>query len=44
MILPNISEFIKQFITQREDSFFELDLRNNQDKLSEEINGKSRLH
>ena len=43
MILPNISEFIKQFVTQRHNSFFEVDLRNNQDKLSEEINRKSVL-
>tara|TARA_B100001059_G_scaffold147007_1_gene146846 strand:- start:138 stop:1349 length:1212 start_codon:yes stop_codon:yes gene_type:complete len=43
MILPNISEFIKHFITKREKSFFEIDLRNNQDKLNEEINGKSVL-
>ena len=43
MILPNISEFIKQFVTQRQNSFFEIDLKNNQDKLSEQINRKSVL-
>ncbi|MEC9303078.1 MAG: polysaccharide biosynthesis protein [Bacteroidota bacterium] len=43
MNLPNISEFVKKFITQRENSFFESDLRNNQDKLNKEINGKSVL-
>ena len=43
MILPNISEFIKEFITKRENSFFEIDLENNQDKLNDEINGKSVL-
>jgi len=43
MILPNISEFIKQFVIQRENSFFEIDLINNHDKLSEEINAKSVL-
>jgi len=43
MILPNISEFIKKFVTKREKSFFEIDLRNNQDKLNAEINGKSVL-
>jgi FlaA1/EpsC-like NDP-sugar epimerase len=43
MILPNISEFIKQYVTQRQNSFFEIDLKNNQDKLSEQINRKSVL-
>ena len=43
MILPNISEFIKQFVTKRKNSFFEIDLRNNKDKLNEEVNGKSVL-
>ena len=43
MILPNISEFIKQFVTKREKSFFENDLINNKDKLNEEINKKSVL-
>tara|TARA_B110000003_G_scaffold271096_1_gene304649 strand:+ start:2080 stop:3291 length:1212 start_codon:yes stop_codon:yes gene_type:complete len=43
MILPNISEFIKQFVTKREKSFFEIDIENNKDKLNEEINGKSVL-
>ena len=43
MILPNISEFIKQFVTHRENSFFQIDLRNNKEKLNEEINSKSVL-
>ena len=43
MILPNISEFIKQFITKRDNSFFEVDLINNKNKLIEEISGKSVL-
>ena len=43
MILPNISEFIKQFVIKREKSFFDNDLRNNKEKLSEEIHGKSIL-
>ena len=43
MILPNISEFIKRFVTKRDKSFFEIDLRNNKDELRKEINGKSVL-
>ena len=43
MILPNISEFIKQFVTKREKSFFEIDLISNKEKLNEEINKKSVL-
>lgn len=43
MILPNISEFIKQFVTKREKSFFEIDLVNNINKLNQEIKGKSVL-
>ena len=29
MMLPNISEFIKRYVTKREKSFFETDLINN---------------
>lgn len=43
MTLPNISKFIKTFITKRENSFFENDLKNNKEKLSKEIKGKSIL-
>ena len=43
MMLPNISEFIKQYVTKREKSFFETDLNNNRDKLIKEIKGKSIL-
>ena len=43
MILPNISKFIKHFVIKREKSFFDNDLRNNKEKLSEEIHGKSIL-
>ncbi len=43
MILPNISEFIKTYITKREKSFFDNDLNNNKEKLTEEIKGKSIL-
>lgn len=43
MELPNISEFIKNFITKREISLFENDLRNNREKLTKEIKGKSIL-
>ena len=43
MMLPNISEFIKNYITKREKSFFENDLINNKEKLTKEIKGKSVL-
>ena len=43
MMLPNISEFIKTYVTRRENSFFENDLINNKEKLSKEIKGKSIL-
>ena len=43
MMLPNISEFIKRYITKREKSFFETDLINNKEKLTKEIKGKSIL-
>ena len=43
MILPNISKFIKKYITKRENSFFENDLINNEEKLTKEIKGKSIL-
>jgi len=43
MMLPNISEFIKNQITNRQESFFYNDLRNNIDKLNNEIKGKSIL-
>tara|TARA_Y100001958_G_scaffold159984_1_gene164903 strand:+ start:23441 stop:24652 length:1212 start_codon:yes stop_codon:yes gene_type:complete len=43
MTLPNISNFIKTFITKRKNSFFENDLKNNKEKLSKEIKGKSIL-
>ncbi|MAD11871.1 MAG: nucleoside-diphosphate sugar epimerase [Flavobacteriaceae bacterium] len=43
MILPNISEFIKNYVTKREKSFFENDLINNREKLTREIEGKSIL-
>ena len=42
-MLPNISEFIKNYVTKRENSFFENDLKNNKEKLSKEIKGKSIL-
>jgi len=43
MMLPNISEFIKNYVTKRENSFFENDLINNKEKLTKEIKGKSIL-
>jgi len=43
MMLPNISEFIKNYVTKRENSFFEIDLINNKEKLTKEIKGKSIL-
>ena len=43
MMLPNISEFIKNYVTKREKSFFENDLINNKEKLTTEIKGKSIL-
>lgn len=42
-MLPNISEFIKNYITKREKSFFENDLINNKESLIKEIKGKSIL-
>lgn len=42
-MLPNISEFIKKYVTKRERSFFENDLINNKEKLTTEIKGKSIL-
>ena len=43
MMLPNISEFIKNYVIKREISFFENDLINNKEKLTREIKGKSIL-
>jgi FlaA1/EpsC-like NDP-sugar epimerase len=43
MMLPNISEFINNYVTKREKSFFENDLINNKEKLTKEIKGKSIL-
>ena len=43
MMLPNISKFIKQYVTKREKSFFDNDLINNKEKLNNEIKGKSIL-
>ena len=43
MMFPNISEFIKNYITKREKSFFSTDLTNNNEKLTQEIRGKSIL-
>tara|TARA_B100000214_G_scaffold374820_1_gene358777 strand:- start:9483 stop:10694 length:1212 start_codon:yes stop_codon:yes gene_type:complete len=43
MILPNISKFIKQYVTKREKSFFDNDLKNNRERLTKEIRGKSIL-
>jgi FlaA1/EpsC-like NDP-sugar epimerase len=43
MILPNISEFIKKYVTKRENSFFSRDLLKNNKKLKNEIFGKSIL-
>ena len=43
MMLPNISEFIKNHVTKREESFFHDDLINNKEKLTNEIKGKSIL-
>ena len=42
-MLPNISKFIKQYVTKREKSFFDNDLINNKEKLNNEIKGKSIL-
>jgi FlaA1/EpsC-like NDP-sugar epimerase len=42
-MLPNISDFIKNYVTKRENSFFENDLINNKEKLTKEIKGKSIL-
>ena len=43
MILPNISKYIKQYVTKRDKSFFENDLINNKERLSKEIRNKSIL-
>jgi FlaA1/EpsC-like NDP-sugar epimerase len=43
MMFPNISEFIKNYVTKREKSFFCNDLINNKKKLTKEIEGKSIL-
>ena len=43
MILPNISDFIKQYVTKREKSFFDNDLITNKERLTKEIRGKSIL-
>ena len=43
MMLPNISDFIKNYVTKRENSFFDNDLINNKEKLTTEIKGKSIL-
>ena len=43
MIFPNISNFIQEYITKREKSFFFNDIMNNHDKLMSQINGKSIL-
>ena len=43
MILPNISNFIKTYVTKREKSFFSNDLQKNKEKLFKEIKGKSIL-
>ncbi len=43
MILPDITQFIKNHITKREKSFFNIDLIKNNDKLLKEINRKSIL-
>jgi FlaA1/EpsC-like NDP-sugar epimerase len=42
-MLPNISDFIKNYVTKREKSFFSNDLINNKEKLIKEIKGKSIL-
>tara|TARA_Y100000768_G_scaffold365163_1_gene326186 strand:- start:2592 stop:3803 length:1212 start_codon:yes stop_codon:yes gene_type:complete len=43
MIVPNITEFIKKYVTKRTKSFFYEDLIKNQDILSKEIGGSSIL-
>ena len=43
MMLPNISEFIKNHVTNRKESFFHDDLINNKEKLISEVKGKSIL-
>ena len=43
MMLPNVSEFIKNYVTKRDNSFFDNDLINNKEKLTKEIKGKSIL-
>lgn len=42
-MLPNISYFIKKYITKRQESFFNDDLKKNKEILNKEINGKSIL-
>ena len=42
-MLPNISKFIKRYVTKREKSFFDIDLINNKEKLTKEIKEKSVL-
>ena len=42
-MLPNISEFIKNYVTKRKNSFFLNDLINNKEELTQEIKGKSIL-
>ena len=42
-MLPNISEFIKNYVIKREKSFFDNDLKSNKGKLTKEIRGKSIL-
>ena len=43
MMIPNISKFISNYVTKRENSFFENDLINNKQKLTKEIKEKSIL-
>ena len=43
MILPNISEFIKKYVTNRKISFFHDDILNNKIELNNEIEAKSIL-
>ena len=43
MIFPDISEFIKKFITERKESLFDVDIKKNKQKLSREIKDKSVL-
>lgn len=43
MVLPNISEFVRVYVTKRENSLFKNDLTNYKEKLIKEIRGKSIL-